>query len=264
MQEELKKKLPIKVAFEHLRSKGIVHTQKDVCEMMGVSKENISRAFNGNERYLTPSFIQRFNSVFGHIFNEEYLLTGEGEMLRDSNVSIVPGDTTGELYTENTHGTKFYAVGNEYRMEVRLVPFCAYGRFINELNTLEKDYDDWEIESFMTDKIVHGKYFAFEIKGDSMDDGTRSSFEEGDIVLARELDRTHWMDGLRFNDHPYWVVVFDNSVLIKQIIGQDLENGKVTFHSINPSPEYSDFTLNMDDIRALYYVLQKKPKIIKF
>lgn len=196
--------------------------------------------------------------------NESWLHTGEGEMLRGSNVSIVPGDTTGELYTENTHGTKFYAVGNEYRMEVRLVPFCAYGRFINELNTLEKDYDDWEIESFMTDKIVHGKYFAFEIKGDSMDDGTRSSFEEGDIVLARELDRTHWMDGLRFNDHPYWVVVFDNSVLIKQIIGQDLENGKVTFHSINPSPEYSDFTLNMDDIRALYYVLQKKPKTIKF
>lgn len=196
--------------------------------------------------------------------NESWLHTGDGEMLVNSNVSIVPNETNGELYTENTHGAKFYAVGDDFRMEVRLVPFCAYGRFINELNTLEQDNDDWGVESFMTDKIVHGNYLAFEIKGDSMDDGTRNSFEEGDIVLTRELDRVHWKDGLRFNDHPYWVVVFENSVLIKQIIGQDLVNGTITFHSINSSPEYSDFTLNMDEIRALYYVLQKKPKVIKF
>lgn len=196
--------------------------------------------------------------------NESWLHTGDGEMLVNSNVSIAPNETDGELYTENTHGAKFYAVGDDFRMEVRLVPFCAYGRFINELNTLEQDNDNWGVESFMTDKIVHGNYLAFEIKGDSMDDGTRNSFEEGDIVLTRELDRVHWKDGLRFNDHPYWVVVFDNSVLIKQIISQDLANGTITFHSINPSPEYSDFTLNMDDIRALYYVLQKKPKVIKF
>lgn len=196
--------------------------------------------------------------------SESWLYTGEGEMLRNSNVALVPEDTEGELYTENSHGTKFYAVGDIFRMEVRLVPFCAYGRFVNELNALEQDRDDWGIESFMTDKIVHGNYIAFEVKGDSMDDGTRSSFEEGDVVLVRELDRSHWRDGLRLNDHPYWVVVFENSVLIKQIVGQDLEKGKFTFHSLNPSPQYSDFTLNMDDIRALYYVLQKKPKVVRF
>ena len=257
------KALPIFIAYEYLRSKGIVHTQKDVCTTMGVSKENISRAFNGNEKYLTPSFLQRFNSSFGFIFNEEFLMNGTEPMLKDANVVPAPNHD-GELYTENTHGAKFYAVGDDFRMEVRLVPFCAYGRFINELNTLGQDNDDWGVESFMTDKIVHGNYLAFEIKGDSMDDGTRNSFEEGDIVLTRELDRVHWKDGLRFNDHPYWVVVFDNSVLIKQIISQDLINGTITFHSINPSPEYSDFTLNMDDIRTLYYVLQKKPKVIKF
>lgn len=264
MQEGIKEKLPIKIAFEYLRSKGVVHTQKDVCAIMGVGKENISRAFNGNEKYLTSSFVQRFNESFGLIFNEGFLLNGEGEMLRNSNVALVPEDTEGELYTENSHGTKFYAVGDIFRMEVRLVPFCAYGRFVNELNALEQDRDDWGIESFMTDKIVHGNYIAFEVKGDSMDDGTRSSFEEGDVVLVRELDRSHWRDGLRLNDHPYWVVVFENSVLIKQIVGQDLEKGKFTFHSLNPSPQYSDFTLNMDDIRALYYVLQKKPKVVRF
>ena len=83
-------------------------------------------------------------------------------------------------------------------------------------------------------------------------------------VLVRELDRLHWIDGVRFKDYPYWIVVFDSSILIKQIVSQDLKQGTITFHSLNPSPEYSDFTLYMDDIRALYYVLQKKPKIVKF
>ena len=42
----------IKKAYEFLRSNGTVHTQQDVADVMGVKKENISRAFNGNEKYL--------------------------------------------------------------------------------------------------------------------------------------------------------------------------------------------------------------------
>ena len=198
--------------------------------------------------------------------NKSYLLTGDGTMLIEkSNVVKVPIEDGGTFYTETHNGTKFYELpdGN-YRMEVSLVPWCAYGRFANECGTLESDKEEWGKESFQTDKIVHGRYLAFEVRGDSMDDGTRSSFEEGDIVLVRELDRIHWKDGIRFKDYPYWVIVFDSSVLIKQMVEQDLPKGKITFHSLNPSPEYADFTLNMDEIRALYYVLQKKPKTVKF
>ena len=198
--------------------------------------------------------------------NKSYLLTGEGSLTVNESTAVeVPLENEGTFYTENHNGTKFYELpdGN-YRMEVSLVPWCAYGRFANECGTLDPDKEEWEKESFHTDKIVHGRYLAFEVRGDSMDDGTRASFEEGDIVLVRELDRIHWKDGIRFKDHPYWVVVFDSSVLIKQMVEQDLEGGKITFHSLNPSPEYADFTLNMDDIRALYSVLQKKPKTVKF
>ena len=46
--------------------------------------------------------------------------------------------------------------------------------------------------------------------------------------------------------------------------GQDLKEGTLTFHSLNPSPEYHDFTLREDDIRALYYVIKKKPKEVGY
>lgn len=42
-----------------------------------------------------------------------------------------------EPFTVNHNGVKFYEASNGYRMVVKRVPFCAYGRFINECNTLE-------------------------------------------------------------------------------------------------------------------------------
>lgn len=259
----------IKKAFEHLRSIGEAHIQQDVADRLGTNKTNISRAFNGDEKYLTKSFLQRFNEAYNNMFNYNWLLTGEGEMLNNSSkIELRPTpaeENEGEFYTTNSNGAKFYDLGEgKYRMKVPLVPFYAYGRFANEADTLEPDKEEWEEESFEVSSIVHGNYLSFEVKGDSMDDGTRQSFEAGDRVLVRELNRAHWIDKLRYRDYPYWVVVFDSSVLIKEITHHDIENGILTFHSLNPSPEYSDFTLCVDDIRKLYYVIQKKPRIVNF
>ena len=62
------KKEIIKEAFEYLRSNGEAHTQQDVANKMGISKTNISRAFNGDEKYLTKSFLERFNEAYNNIF----------------------------------------------------------------------------------------------------------------------------------------------------------------------------------------------------
>lgn len=61
-------------AIVFLKSKGVVHTQKDVAEAIGTDKSSLSRALNGDEKYLTERFITRFNRAFGNIFNIDYLL----------------------------------------------------------------------------------------------------------------------------------------------------------------------------------------------
>lgn len=230
---------------------------------IGVTPTQIYDLQSGKTKKISESIANKIVNAFP-IYNKVWVLTGSGSPIEESLQQVPIRDDDGEFFTENHNNVKFYNLGDRYRMVVKLIPFAAYGRFANECDTLEAEKEVWEEESFETDKIVHGKYFAFEVKGESMDDGTRNSFEEGDRVLVRELDRMHWKDGLRFNDHPYWVVVFDSSVLIKQIVAQDLEKGTITFHSLNPSPEYSNFTLEMDKIRALYYVLQKKPRTVKY
>jgi plasmid maintenance system antidote protein VapI len=230
---------------------------------IGVTPTQVYDLISGKTKKISESVADKIIKAFP-AYNKIWVLTGAGNPMQESLSEVPLKEEEGDFFTENHNSVKFYDLGGKYRMVVKLVPFAAYGRFANECDTLEPEKENWKEESFETEKIVHGKYYAFEVKGESMDDGTRNSFEEGDVVLVRELDRLHWKDGLRFIDHPYWIVVFDSSVLIKQIVSQDLEKGTITFHSLNPSPEYSDFVLDMDKIRALYYVLQKKPKTIKY
>lgn len=245
------------------------HNKNSFSEAIGLTNNvTITRLIN-EKRKPSKATIQKIVAAFPK-YNLEWLTTGEGEKYNNESrieAAIVPSteENKGEFFVESSTGARFYDLGNgKYRMKVPLVPYCAYGRFANETDTLEPDKEEWDEESFEVNQIVHGNYLSFEVKGDSMDDGRRDSFEEGDRVLARELNKMHWKDGLRYNKYPYWVIVFDSSVLIKQIVDQDMTTGEITCHSLNPSPQYADFKLSLDEVRRLYNVVKKKPKDVDF
>lgn len=194
--------------------------------------------------------------------NRVWLLSGDGEML-NSDVSQVAVSQM-EEYTTTKNGVKFLKKQDgKLVMEVPIVPIEVLGSPSDEYATIIND-GTAEKTLFEVDSVHHGKYYAFRVNGDSMDDGTRRSFERGDIVLVRELDRDEWMPRLRFNDWPFWVVVFGNNVRIKQIIRQNEETGAITLHSLNPSPEYTDFTLQLSQISRLFNVVQHIPHPNKF
>lgn len=122
----------IKKAYSYLRDNGIVHTQQDVANIMSVKKENISRAFNGHEDYLTSNFMERFNNAFNGVFNIKWLQTGDGDMLKDdiepigktskpakANYRLVPVvhiDSVGGMHSNN-------AIVDEPQYVEEYVPF---------------------------------------------------------------------------------------------------------------------------------------------
>lgn len=53
---------------------------------------------------------------------------------------------------------------------------------------------------------------AFEIKGDSMDDDSKRSLSEGNVVLARELNKDLWRSKLHIENFPNWIIVLDNII----------------------------------------------------
>lgn len=72
-------------AKKYLIGAGIIDRQLDIARIMDANESSVSRAFVGDKRYLTKNFVYRFNDAFGGIFNEDYILRGQGELLIKEN-----------------------------------------------------------------------------------------------------------------------------------------------------------------------------------
>ena len=103
-----------KSAFEYLRYNGYIQKQKDLAAIMNTSAPNISNALKGLEGVLTDGFIVKFNSSFNNVFNTDWLLTGEGEMLRDQSTTNIERNNT---YGDNASGNNNITIKNSRTRE---------------------------------------------------------------------------------------------------------------------------------------------------
>ena len=71
----------LKKSIDYLMNNGYIHVQTDIAKKMDSHPQPVSRACNGDERYLTDKFLGRYNSAFENIFDIEWLKTGKGDML---------------------------------------------------------------------------------------------------------------------------------------------------------------------------------------
>lgn len=76
----------IKTCIAFLKDNGVIHTQQNIVDMMQRNKSSVSRALNGDPLYLTNDFIESFANTFQ--VNKNWLETGEGEMLLNSNTCL--------------------------------------------------------------------------------------------------------------------------------------------------------------------------------
>lgn len=250
MEQTVKERLVRFIKYKKL-------SQKRFEETVGLSNGYV----NNIRQSITQNKLQQISLCFPEL-NKAWLLTGEGDMLLDSDVSLVQPTTIKE-YTVTKSGMKYYKRDDgQLLMEVPVLPIAALGSPEDEFATLCEN-DDCDKIPFEVDEVHHGHYFAFKVEGNSMDDGTYNGFRSGDTVLVRELPRDEWAPQLHISKWPYWVIVWGNNVRLKEIVSQDTEVGTITLHSLNPSPEYTDFTLSLSGISRMFNVIQVQPKIRK-
>ena len=139
----------IQEARNYLIFKGIISNQQDIANKMNVSKSNISRALNGDEKYLTEKFLIRFNNAFENVFNINWLLTGEGEMLNTINHSNNEASLIDEPIILRVPLVSQYAQAGY---------LCGYAdeAYMASLPTIP----------YIVDHEAQGHYVAFEVKGD--------------------------------------------------------------------------------------------------
>ena len=142
-------------------------------------------------------------------------------------------------------------------MQVPLVNQYAYAGYLG-------GYGDEEyIESlpkipFILDKEYKGQYLAFEVKGDSMECDTDESIPEGSILLCRNVRHEYWSSKLHINKWDFVIVHKELGVVVKRIVKHDLSTGNLTLHSLNEF--YNDFTVNLNDIKQIFNIVEVQLK----
>jgi phage repressor protein C with HTH and peptisase S24 domain len=152
-----------------------------------------------------------------------WLLTGEGEMLRDNSTEEVKAD------------------GEKSEDEISLVPLlpiAAQGGSLNDFVVSVKENDCERVVS-----PIRGADFAMPVAGDSM----APEYPAGSQIFIKKINERAFIDWGK-------VYVLDtcNGSVIKRVFPAD-DPGKVKCVSINP--DYPPFEVAYEDIYGMYRVL---------
>lgn len=199
---------------------------------VGLSNAAVSKMGDNTRR----ATIDKISNCFPDL-NPNWLLTGEGEMLNIINRKV----------------NEAYPIDEPIILRVPLVSqyaqagyLCGYAdeAYMASLPTIP----------YIVDHEAQGHYVAFEVKGDSMNDGTEDSILEGDRLLCREIMPHLWSDSKLHIRKWDFVIVHTEGILVKRIIDHNVENHTITIHSLNSI--YPDRIINLSEVKQIFNVIE--------
>jgi len=101
---------------------------------------------------------------------------------------------------------------------------------------------------FVINPQDRGNFLCFEVRGDSMDNDSRESLIEKDIVLGREIISDFWSSKLP--SATYIVVHKTEGIIIKKLKSHDSKSGVIILESLNSF--YEDLEINLKNIAQLF------------
>ena len=205
-------------------------------ESIGVKYQRIFDLQKGKVKKISSSLANDIISKYGQ-FNLTWLLTGEGEMLNTPNQ---PSDEASPMVEPIILRVPLVS---QYAQAGYL---CGYAdaAYMATLPTIP----------YIVDHEAQGHYVAFEVKGDSMNDGTEDAILEGDRLLCREIMPHLWADSKLHIRKWDFVIVHTEGILVKRIINHDVENHTITIHSLNSM--YPDKVINLADVKQIFNVIE--------
>lgn len=171
--------------------------------------------------------------------NRDWLVRGVGPMLNTpSNTSI-----SHEAVPLNQNYVINVPLVNQYAQAGYLCGFQD-ATYLSTLPTIP----------FIVDHEAKGNYVAFEVRGDSMNDGTEDSYLEGDRLLCREIYPQYWVDSKLHIKKWDFVIVHQEGILVKRIIDHNVENHTITIHSLNDM--YPDRVIDLVEVKQIFNVIE--------
>lgn len=230
-------------------------TQEDLAKMLHSSRKTVNLYENGGN--IPKPKISLINKLFEDL-EKKYILTGEGEMFKDTNIEVGNiNNKGGNVVVGNRNN-----VGNEERFfsneEVKAVPFDNYmmveyvdlSTAAGQLSGFGVNVDDLPDykKKLIPKEFDKGNYLVVQVYGDSMDDGTGISIPDGTDILVKEyiLNKGEKLP-IRNN---LFVIVSTEGTVFKQIVEHNIEEGYIVCHSYNP--KYKDYKIFLSDIVQIF------------
>ncbi len=222
--------------------------QKIVDELFNGNKNKFAKAINEaptsinnilGPRQSVPS-AKILESIINSIenINAAWLLSDQGDMVNKTEQNEVTQIKTG--------GVLMVPLVNQYAHAGYMAGY-ADAVYIESLPKIP----------WIVDHEYKGSYISFEVRGDSMDDGLKHSYEQGDILLCREIYPQYWQCKLHIKTWDAFVIVHKTEgIVVKQIIDHDVENGIITCHSFNPI--YEDFKIDLREVAQIFNVVKQQ------
>lgn len=200
-----------------------------LAESIGLARtQSLYDILSGKVKKITPNYANKILAAFPH-YNYDWLLTGEGSMLKEEQNSIIETDNTNILKDTMDNVTV-----------IPLLPISAQGGTFNDFVLSIKKQDCEKIISPILDAD-----FAIPVAGDSM----LPEYPSGSKALVKKINREAFIE---------WgcVYVLDtcNGIIIKQIVPSDKE-GYIKCVSLNPNPKFAPFDVATDNIFGMYRVM---------
>ena len=217
----------------------------DLASVIGVERSIIPKVRTGKQ-YASIELIVKTFIAYPKI-NTDYILTGRGSMFNQEQ------GTHKETIESNAQ-----PLSAGITMLVPLVNQYAYAGYLSGFQD-ETYLGTLPTIPFTVDHEARGNYVAFEVKGDSMNNGTEESYIEGDKLFCREIPQYLWADSKLHIRKWDFVIVHEDGILVKRIIDHDVQNHTITVHSLNDF--YPDRVINLAEVRQIFNVVEmQRPK----
>ncbi len=251
---------------QYIDYKGISISQFE--RSVGMSNGSFASQLRNNKS-IGSDKIENILNVYPDL-NPTWVFLGLGQMIFSKpfaqsdipNTHFNTNEQTVDLVEENAPVFKvgknqFIDLGNGLlQMNIPFVQTFAYAGYLSGF--ADQTYVD-ELPRFpiYVNKPHKGTYIAIQVKGDSMDDGSKNAICDNDVVACRLIDKSLLQSKLHINAWPNFLIVHEDGIIIKSIIDHDVDAGVITCHSLNPDKSFfPDFKLHIKDIHQIFNIVQ--------
>ncbi|MCL6266741.1 helix-turn-helix domain-containing protein [Flagellimonas myxillae] len=168
-----------------------------------------------------------------------------------------PTDSYGKKKPYAKHGSVFYPLDQGKLLAMSpLVLMEQQKEYITRVKAGVFSQNAFQT-GFVLDSMDDELHMAFEVTGDSMNDGTINSIPNKAIVLGVEMDITDFAKKEGLLNKSY-VLVCKDRIICKLIIGYSEKGNAVQCGNLNQSPEYQDFELPLEDILQIFKIARRQ------